>query len=216
MRIPLLILFFCAALAGSGMATESMTKVVFRQEGPDVAPGSFGAKPKTLYRWKSTMGRVEQALDADHHLQELFIANGKDGWLINLADKTGTHLVDPSTDNDFYVPIVPAGKPNENPPIRDFQIGRELDFMASQKVASKPVVKDGKTLILYECVKEGYTLDFYVSTSSGSPTESDVSKDGKLLLRLVYLEYSSALDPNPSLFQPPTDVKISEAGPATH
>lgn len=216
MRFSIAFLIFASIVTQPGLAGEPMVKVVFRAEGQQIPPDSFAAKAKTLYIWKSTMGRVEEMPDLKNHLQGLIIANGKDIWQINLMDKTGRHIIDPGPTYDFYVPIIPPEKSSTTPPLRDFQIGRELAYMTSQKVVSKLVTKDSKSLILYQCVREGYELSFYVSTSTGAPTESDVYKNGKLISRLVYLEYKSALDPDPSLFQPPPDVTITEAEPPKH
>jgi hypothetical protein len=210
MRIIPTLVFVFALLAGNSFADEPMTKVVFRPDMPGLSPTAPGAQPKTLYRWQLTKGRVEESLDQDHHVQPLFIADGKDGWFIDEVTKTGKHMIDPSTDHNFYAPIIPPPSPNGSAPVRSFEIGRELDFMNSQKVSPKSTVKDGQMLQLYECVQEVYTIDLYVSPTSGMPVESDVLKDGKLVVRLIYTEYSNSLPADPKLFAPPPDVKISE------
>jgi hypothetical protein len=45
---------------------------------------------------------------------------------------------------------------------------------------------------------------------TGTPAASEVWKDGKFVLRLIYDEYKTSLPATPSLLQPPADVKISE------
>ncbi len=212
MKLPVAFLCRVLAMPALTLADDVMIKVVFRQESRDVPSGSFALQPKTLYSYKTELGRLEEAFDPAINLQQVVIANGKDDWMINLADKTGLHIIDPGPTYNLYVPIVPPdpSTPNTKPPIEDFQIGHEFEFMAAQKISAKRVTKDNKPADLYECLREGYTLDFYVDPLTSIPTETRVLKDGKLLTRLIYLEYYRALTPDLSLFQPPPDVKISE------
>ena len=210
--MKILVALLVLALPALALADDVMIKVVFRQEAPDIPAGSFALRPKTLYSYKTEQGRVEEVFDPAYNLQQVVIANGKDDWIVNLADKTGTHVIDPGPTYNFYVPIVPPdkSKPNAKPPLVDFQIGHEFEFMAAQKISAKPVTKDHKAALLYECVREGYTLDFYVDPVTNTPIETEVLQGGKLLARLVYLEYNRTLPPDLSLFQPPPNFKISE------
>ena len=210
MRIIFALLFTLVLLAGKGIADEPMTKVVFRLESPTILPASPGAEPRTLYRWQATKGRVEEGIDSEHKVQPLFIADGKDAWFINLITKSGRHMVDPSADETFYAPIIPPESPKAQVPIRNFEIGRELAFMNSQKIAPKPATKDGQALQLYECIQDGYTLDVYVSPTIGTPVESDVTKDGKPIVKVIYSEYSTTLPADPKLFAPPPNITISD------
>ena len=123
------------ALPICGTADELMTKIVFRVEAPGLSPTSLAAQPKTLYRWGSTMGRVEQEPDPAHPGPDLFIANGHDGWAISVAAKTGNHMIDPTTDQ-FYFWIIP-GDSLETAAAGGFELGKEVEFMKNQKVFAK-------------------------------------------------------------------------------
>jgi hypothetical protein len=191
-------------------ADDPMTKIIFRQESTEVAPNSYAAKPKTIYLWQSTKGRVEQALDIEHNTQQLFIADGKDGWIIDEVSKTGQHMIDPSTDHNFYAPIIPQPNAQTPAPLRSFELGHELAFMREQNVSPKAVTESGRKLMLYECEGAGYTLRFYLAFDDAKPVKSEVLQGGKVILRLIYLEYST-LPADPSLFAPPAGVKIIEA-----
>jgi hypothetical protein len=209
MKMLLSALCLCALILGHASADDAVTKIVFRSQNPDLASDPIATEPRTLYRMGTTMGRIEEPIDSPPGGTSIFIANGKDGWIINLAGHTGKHLVDPSADQSFYAPIIPPEGPNQPAPVRAFEMGRELAFMRSQFVEPKAVSKDGKKLSLYECTREGYTLQFYLNAETFMPTETDVLKDSKLLTRVIYLEYKT-LPADPSLFQPPAGVKISE------
>jgi hypothetical protein len=197
-------------LAGATRADETMTRVVFHQTGPGAASGSFAAQSRTIYLYESTMGRVEEIANPVQHRHGLVIANGKDAWIINLWDKTGRHMVDPSPDHTFYAPIIPPDKPGDEAPVRDFELGRELAFMTAQGVSPQAATKNGKSYLLYQCAREGYTLRFYVSASSGTPEACEVEKNGQLIVQLIYTSYVS-LPADPALFQPPPGIKISES-----
>ena len=199
---------------GFSPADDTMTRVVFRQEAPDVTPDSFAAKPKTLYLWGTDRGRVEEAPDPEHQLHGLIIANGKDGWMINLYTNTATHFIDPGPTYHFYAPIVPQEKSGGRQPVKDFQIGHELEFMKSHHSGGKISLQvGGPSFLSYSCEQEGYTLQLRADPVTGLPTESAVLKDGKPIVRLIYSEYKTSLPGAPSLFQPPPGVKISEAKP---
>jgi hypothetical protein len=211
MKFAALFILILAFSPGCALADETMTKVVFRQEAPDLALDSYAAKPKTLYEWGKTKGRVEETPDAANQLTGLIIANGKDGWMINLWNHTGRHFIDPGPTYNFYVPIVPQEKPDVPSPVHDFQIGHEPAFMKDRKVSPTKVTKGGRSLLLYECTQDDYILQLYVDSTSGVPTESDVLKRGRFILRLIYSDYETGLPADPSIFQAPPHVKISES-----
>jgi hypothetical protein len=205
----IIVIFFLLTAAHAG---EIMSKIIFRQEGPDVSPGSFAAKPKTLYLYGKEAGRVEEAPDPGRELTGVMIANGKDAWMINLWNNTGRNFIDSGPTHNFYAPIVPATKPNSPPPVRDFQIGHEISFMKNHHIHAQKVTRDGSSSDFYEAKVEGYTLQVYLDNNTRSvPTESDVLKDGKLIVRLIYEEYDPSIPLDPALFQPPAGVTISEA-----
>ena len=59
-------------------------------------------------------------------------------------------------------------------------------------------------------------MALYVSPETKAPTETDLLKEGKPVLRYLYLKYSTSLQPDPSLFLPAEDMKISEGNILTH
>ena len=207
MLLPAICLY--VLIVAQTFADEAVTKIVFRALNPKIVSNVAAAEPRTLYRMGTTMGRVEQPIDSPQGGTSLFIANGKDAWIINSADHTGRHMVDPSSDHSFYAPIVPPEKPDQPAPVRAFELGRELAFMKSQFVEPQAVSKDGKNLSLYECTREGYKLQFYLDAKTAAPVETDVLEENKLVTRVIYLEYET-LPADPALFQPPADVKISD------
>ena len=102
--LPALIVF---AIVPPLLAGEpSMTKIVSRIISDSVPEGSFASKPKTLYRAGNKYSRTEEELDVENNLHALLIVNEPDTWMINLADKTARHIVDPGPTFNFRAPIV--------------------------------------------------------------------------------------------------------------
>lgn len=213
----LLVLGFTVLFA---RADEPMIKVVVRQEAPTLAPGSYPTTPKTVYRLGPTKGRIEQAVDNDHHVQPLVIVDGKDAWFIDELSKTGKHMVDPSSDHTFYAPIVPnaedqAVQGNDQlavggmQELRTFEIGHEMEFMRRHNVSPRAETEGDAKYSLYECTAQGYTLRLYLNQDSMVPAKSEVLQNGKLIVRLIYQQYQ-AVPADASLFRPPVGVKISE------
>jgi len=205
-----------AALLAGGVAradANTMSRIVFHQAGPDIDPASFAARPKTIYQWGAEKGRVEEATDPEHQLTGLLIVDGADAWMLNLYAQTGNHVIDPGPTHNFYVPIVPPTGAHAKPPVSDFLIGHELEFMQHHQAQPVATQRDDKAAQFYQCEAEGYTLQLYVDATTRLPVESDVLKDGKVITRLIYDDYEPALPADPSLFRPPAGLLISDGPP---
>jgi hypothetical protein len=74
-------------------AEPRMTKIVTRAISPDIKPGSFAAKPKTMYLAGKKYARVEEDVDIENKIHGLIIANEPDSWIINLVDKPDAILL---------------------------------------------------------------------------------------------------------------------------
>lgn len=208
-RLVLLLSFFLAVHLSS--ADETMTKIVYRGVEPRPPVDTFAAMPKTLYRIGSTCGRTEEAYDSAMNLQGLLIANGKNIWFINLATKTGKHFVNPEpTEHDFQASLVPPVRDGKNQvlPAKDFELGREVEFMKSRNITLQVSVENGEKIQLYEAIEDGFTLRVYISPKTQLPIGSAVLKRGKMISRLAYDEYQLGLKPDRSLFRPPEGIDI--------
>src|SRR5215813_14036174 len=96
-----------ASLASAAeCAPEKMVRIVTRDATPGIDPQSFPALPKTLYRLGNGRGRVEEMPDPARSVHGLIVVNEPDGWIVNLHDKTGRHLVDPGSSLIFRAPIL--------------------------------------------------------------------------------------------------------------
>src|SRR5207249_2734116 len=108
MKLPPILLLTIAIVfpCRADCVPEKMVKVVLRDVTPGIDRASFAAKPRTLYRWGSKYGRTEEALDSRLKIHGLIVVNEPDLFMVNLATRTGQHIVDTGGPYHFHAPIV--------------------------------------------------------------------------------------------------------------
>jgi hypothetical protein len=201
---------------GSSPTEPTVTKIVTRPVGQDVRGDSFAAKPKTLYRAGNKYARTEEELDAENNIHALIIVSEPDTWMINLADKTGRHIVDPGPTFNFHAPIVWMPKsqvaPETAPAFKELEFGNELQFFrrnGAQDIGTRQIDKDNcKTLVLE---RNGLKLTLLVEPGAQRPVQLDIEQSGRATESIRYVEYEVGLPFEHFLFEPPKGVKISEA-----
>ncbi|MFZ2656066.1 MAG: hypothetical protein WAX69_14135 [Victivallales bacterium] len=182
-----------------------MMKIVTK----DIAHANLsGTKPiNTLYRMGRKYGRVERP-----ELKYLLVVSEPDVWMVNLADKTGEHVVDPGPTFVFKPCILP---PLENglhsPSLLDFEFGREHEFMKACNAIKGGESVEGKQYDSLTVDKDGYSITLLSHAGKDKPFRITANKGKDIAVSLEYLEYESNLEPQMDLFKPPADVKIKEA-----
>jgi hypothetical protein len=203
-------LTFFAFLATSLFGSETMVKVVYRLQGPDIEPGAYAGLPRTVYRVGNAMGRVEETRDLEFGMHALIILNGSDVWMINQVNESGMHFTTPDPDRGFRVPIVPSGTPTGDRRAEFFEIGRELTFMAENGVEPHRRGEDCNFYDVYETVVDGVTLTVFCSTDSSLPLRTQVFEGEELLVKIAYDSYETALPVDLELFRPEARIQITE------
>ena len=191
--------------------TKPMTKVVYHIVGPQVQPGSFTSKSKTLYRYGKTIGRVDEAPDPSAKLQALTISNGPDIFLINLWDNTGRHIIDQSPTCFFHAPVVPPTDPHKPLRASSFEFGLEMDFMRDQKIKAISGNFQGNRADLYTATQDGLILNVYTRPGESQPLGVSVFDGNTEVTTIVYDEYKPDLPAARALFWPPPGVTLSIA-----
>jgi hypothetical protein len=193
-----------------------MTRIVFRSMNPDPAPDSFGAQPKTLYRVGDKYWRIEDAPDPARGIHNLRITREPDAWVINLLDNTARHIIDPGPTFFARLPIIstlkPNGQPDPNKEFQDLEFGNEVRFFRLHKARDlglrKVEEKDCNALAIKSGARE---VTLLLDPDTSKPVEMDVTKDGKPDFSIRYLSYETDLPFDPSLFEPPQGLKITES-----
>ena len=186
---------------------ETMTKVVLRSVFPSLPTNSFARKPMTHYRVGSHFSRTEEAFDKALNLKGLIIMNMRDSWMINLATKTGKHIVDHGKTFDIYMPLLPV---NSDSKLNRFEIGNEIQFLKEQNAKEKKTVKNGKECIGFTLYLEGFHIKLIANSNPVKPYELRAYKNGKLVSAYQYVEHQINLPINKSLFECPNNIKITE------
>lgn len=206
MKILTFILFFLSSMLGA----ETMVKVVYRIQGPDIDEGAYAGLPRTVYRMGQLMGRVEESRDPEFGMHALIILNDRDVWMINQINDLGMHFTAPDPERGFRVPIVPSATPLQDRRAELFEIGREMSFMAQHGVEPIVRMEDCNHFQVYEVEVDDVILTVFCSPESGLPVRTQAWENGTLLVDIAYDEYRMDLTPDPSLFVPNSGLQITE------
>jgi hypothetical protein len=193
-----------------------MTKIVLRSMKPDTALDSFGAQPKTLTRVSDKYSRIEEPPNPERGTHNLIITREPDAWVINLLDNTARHIIDPGPTFFARLPIIstlkPNGQPDPDKEFQDLEFGNEVRFFRLHKARDlglrKVEEKDCNALTIKSGGRE---VTLLLDPDTGKPVEIEVTKDGKPDFSIRYLSYETDLPFNPSLFEPPQGLKITES-----
>jgi hypothetical protein len=186
-----------------------MIRLVTRDVSPDVPRGSFGAKPKTLYRLGEKYGRMEEEPDPAEGIHGLIVVSEPRVWMVNLANMTGQRITDPGPSFVFRAPIIPVTPKGAPPPM--FELGLEYDFMKAHGAKPKKVVIGGKRQEALVAQVGGYVITLAGDRAAERPSRVKVEQKGKTLIELDYVEYARDLPPRMELFVPPPGVQFRDA-----
>ena len=211
---------FFAAVSCLGVSTCSaqieMLKIVFRRSSPQIAPESAEAKPMTLYIAGDKYTRIEYPVDPANHTQMLIITKEPDNWRINLVDRTAIHVLDPGPTFVSRNPIVwspkPPGQPDPYEPFRDLEFGNETIFFRQNNprdLGDRNI--DGKNTKVSAIKAGGVEVTLFRDPEADKPVRIDLTKDGKPVMSFHYLQYDTKVPFDPTLFQLPEGIKVSEA-----
>jgi len=212
MKLPSILLLTIAIVfpCRADCVPEKMVKVVLRDVTPGIDRASFAAKPKTLYRWGSKYGRTEEALDSRLKIHGLIVVNEPDLFMVNLATRTGQHIVDTGEPYHFHAPIV--GGADDPVAIKEMEFGCEIDFMKAH--GAGPVrqgMLDGRAVDQYEIAIDAYRVVLSVTPRDARPVGFSLYEREKLRYDMRYLEYTNDLEPRPRLFQRPEGITFEDA-----
>jgi hypothetical protein len=120
-----------ALIPGIGVCADTpstMIHAIVQMSGTDFPAGSFAAKPKIFWRASSQFCRIEEELDPAHGIHGVMVINEPDVWLINLADETAKHIVDPGPTFNCKMPIFAFSAEMTKGKLGELEIGHEIEF----------------------------------------------------------------------------------------
>lgn len=198
----------CAAV---GCAPTALVKVVTRNVTPGVLPASFAAKPVVIYRSGNLLLRNEESADPDQGLHLLAVMHAPDVWYVNLADRTGKHIVDPGPSIDVHAPIV-SGQ-GVAPAFSGLEYGCEADFVRANMPKPEASMQVAGTAVAVHRLRAGVELLELKMAAGGRPVELSYFRGSKPLMVIHYDDYLRNLPPNPTLFTKPEGFAYTEERP---
>jgi hypothetical protein len=207
------ILLIVTVLSSITLAEQmpEVTKLVIRfTVAADLPANTSATKPKTLYMAGTRYARIEQETDPSSHVANLIIVNERDIWAIDSADKTGSHSTNPGPDFTIHNPILGTDGPEE---LFGLEFGREVEFLKQVRAKSlEPKEIRGRKCETRQFEAQPYRIVLYLDSEKNSPVELKAFKDGEMKFTIEYLTFEKGLPFEATLFEPPGDIALSEAG----
>jgi hypothetical protein len=190
-------------------AVPKMIMITTRLVDPKAAPNSFSSQPKTCWRAGTRYARVAEAPDWQNHVHGLVIVNEPDVWVINLFDKSGTHMVDSGPTFNAELPIfdLPQGSKMK---LSTLEFGREMGFVNKNGARRSPGgMLQGRRTSRYDLTVDGRKLTLWADIKTQMPVRISLAEHGHIQT-IEYLAYDENLPFDPSLFRPPAGISITE------
>lgn len=214
MKRTLLSILLLTASVIAQQQPKLMTKMVVQLESSDAPAGSFAAKPKTMLRAGTQFCRVEEEPDLEHGIHGVMIISEPDVWMVNLADKTARHIVDPGPTFNCRMPLFAGllqGLPeDESKQIAGLEFGNELDFFKGKgATAQQGTVLQTKQTVVYKLQFGESTVALFTYGNPERPLAVALSRGEKH--EIFWYSGYGQVDFDPKLFAKPEHVAIEEA-----
>lgn len=209
--MKLLFLLIC----GSAFAAnpDTMTKMDVRITGSGIAPGSYSALPKLIYRAGPKYARMEDAPYSKASIHKLTIIAEPDAYSVDLMGRTGTHAIDQGGPNDLHLPMVMPLDPMHRMGVLDgLEFGNELEFFTDAGAIKSPgPIVNANPTDMYTLKVPGVQAVLITRAGANRPIFLTLkSKDGAY--KYEYSMYQN-VPFDPALFTRPTGVKFREIPP---
>jgi hypothetical protein len=214
MRSLLLVILFAGlslnALFCADNAPTKMTHLIAQMSGPDIAPDSFAAKPKIMWRASNQYCRIDEEPDPEHGIHGKIIINEPDVWMVNLADSTARHIVDPGPTFNCKLPIFAFGQEMLKTKIADLEFGHEMEFLRKNGAQKADGPKLSFEVNYYELQIDDWHLGVVEIAKIHAPLTIMLTRGDKQYV-VKYLLWDDQVPIKVDLFAKPSGVKIEEA-----
>ena len=154
-----------------------------------------GAEPHTLYRLGDRYARLESPAT-------LFIVNEPDLWVVNRADMSGQHVLDPDDPPKFHAPVLDE---IDSKFWQQFEFGCEEPFMKAVNARAEPLDGGG---VRYTHEAEGISV--VLTITKGKPQRVDVATP-KEKYAIRYVTFEMLDETSTDRFTKPEKIPFEEA-----
>jgi hypothetical protein len=126
--LALALAFALPRIAVCADAPSEMIHAIVQMSGPDISTDSFAAKPKIFWRASTQYCRIDEEPDPEKGIHGRMVVDEPDAWLINLADQTAKHILDPGPTFNCRLPVFAFDPETVRSKIGELEIGHELEF----------------------------------------------------------------------------------------
>lgn len=208
LRLATMAALLATATAVRAADETKMTYIEYQLVAFGLAPDSFGAQPKKLWRVGETYLRLEEVVNPDNGEQRLVVVAQPDIWVIDRTAKRGKHERDPGPTYKVKFPVFTA---DGNDEIAKLEMGSEVEYFrekGAKDMGEKSVA--GVTCIESALEVAGRKMSLYTRKTDGTPFQVVVTV-GERALAVRYARYERGLAVDKKLFAPPAGVQIEEA-----
>ena len=180
-------------------------------ESPGIPPGHFASLPKTIYRYKATFARIEEAVDREHDIHGLIVVNEPDSWIVDLAKKQGRHAVDSKKPFVVHLPIFGDHAEDRDFPteLLGLEFGCETELFDRWKSPEEPFRNDAAGRLKRAFGVNGWLAVLVREKAASVPAMVFLLRGDDIVGVYRYLSYER-LPPDPKLFEKPAGVVMTE------
>lgn len=194
--------------AGS-CAPEKLFRTTVRNISPGLAASASAAQPRTIWRKGAYFLRSEEDVDPVRGDQNVIIVAEPDVWMINLANRTGQHSLDPGPELVVRAPIPPVGAP---PQLLRLEFGCEREFLAQFAPTPEAEAPWGaRRAALHRVTVGEHSVALLMDSRRNTPLMVSYLRQGRPVVVFRYDEYRHGLPDRPELFTPDKTIRITEA-----
>ncbi|MFZ5718150.1 MAG: hypothetical protein ACOY5Y_01650 [Pseudomonadota bacterium] len=194
-------------------APEKLFRTVVRNISPGLPASASAAQPRRLWRQGAHFLRSEEDIDPVRGDQRVVVVAEPDVWVVNLADRTARHSIDPGPELVVRAPILPLGSP---PELMKLEFGCEREFLAEfAPVPEREVPWGAARAALHRVTVGEHSVALLMDAKRDSPLLVSYLRQGRPIVVYRYDEYRHGLPARPQLFAPGRNIRIIEAPRAT-
>lgn len=208
----LTVMLALAVLGGSPQIDSTpnrMTHLIAQTSGTDIPADSFAAKPKTYWRASNQYCRADEEPDPKNAIHGRIIVNEPDAWLVNLADNSAKHLVDPGPTFNCKLSIFAFDPEMTKSKIGELEFGRELEFFQANGAKAVEGPKLEFKANFYELTIGDYVLKLVERADIQAPLLIALVH-GEKVVQVRYLLWDDQASFKADLFAKPTGLRIEE------